>query len=409
MSPLRGHEFAPNEVMAYLDGELEPRRASALAAHLDRCAECHELAKHLRQVSERMLDFQIEAAPEKLAVPVNEAVSRWRKSEGKHFNFQRPWWRFLLTTTYGWATACVVVIALVTSAIVIERNANQARALTRVSGLSYPGGIASYKTVQPRGQVRDPEGLDALVPQQPVVPPAAGETGVMIVRTASVVIVTTNYGDASQRLERLAASHGGYVQTLEAEAHVNSARSVRATMRVPADRLSAFLAALRTLGHVEQESQSNTEVTDEYVDLQARIKNAHATEQRLVELLQGRTGKLADVLDAERELARVRGEIEQMEGQRSVLQHRVDYASVEIQLREQYSEKLGSGSFGIHANIHNSLVQGFDNLMAGVMSLVIFLFAYGPSIVFWSLLILIPVWFARKKPRMGDRDKSAAQ
>src|SRR5271169_1344327 len=64
------HAFDAEEVMAYLDGELEPRRAAALAGHLEHCAECQSVAKELRMVSGRMLNFQIEPAPASLAANV---------------------------------------------------------------------------------------------------------------------------------------------------------------------------------------------------------------------------------------------------------------------------------------------------------------------------------------------------
>ena len=56
------HAFDAEEVMAYLDGELEAQRAAALAAHLVSCGECQEVAKGFRVVSERMLSFEVEPA-----------------------------------------------------------------------------------------------------------------------------------------------------------------------------------------------------------------------------------------------------------------------------------------------------------------------------------------------------------
>ena len=126
-----------------------------------------------------------------------------------------------------------------------------------------------------------------------------------------------------------------------AKAQTGSARGLSAALRIPAKQLDGFLADLRKLGHVEEESRRNEEVSAQYVDLQARLKSARATEQRLIELLGTRTGKLSDVLDAERELARVRGEIESMQGQNAVLVHRVSYATVQVELSEEYRERLG--------------------------------------------------------------------
>ena len=64
------HAFEPEEVMAYLDGELEPRRATALAAHLQHCAACQEVAQGFRALSEKMLEFEVEPP----SVRMNETV-----------------------------------------------------------------------------------------------------------------------------------------------------------------------------------------------------------------------------------------------------------------------------------------------------------------------------------------------
>ncbi len=64
------HAFEPEEVMAYLDGELEPRRATALAAHLQHCAACQEVAQGFRVLSEKMLEFEVEPP----SVRMNETV-----------------------------------------------------------------------------------------------------------------------------------------------------------------------------------------------------------------------------------------------------------------------------------------------------------------------------------------------
>ena len=112
--------------------------------------------------------------------------------------------------------------------------------------------------------------------------------------------------------------------------------------------------------------------------LQARLKSARATEQRLIELLGTRTGKLEDVLEAERELARIRGEIEGMQGQSAILVHRVNYATVQVDLNEEYRQVLGSGPVSTGTKIRNAAVEGFTNLEDGAVALVVFVFAVGP-------------------------------
>ena len=422
MSRLREHEFQGEEVMAYLDGELEPKRAAALASHLEHCIECQTLARNFRQISERMLDFQVDGMPERIGDAVRTAVDETRtipKVETDVPRLARDW-RRILVTPHSVALACAAVVVVI--ALVLWLNSPDratvdkiSRAETTNTGLM---GIASSRqanglsTIAPKSM---PSSLpmnqkDASVPDMSLsfVGPNQGTEslgqqavpqGPMIVRTASLTVVSANYDTARTALESLATGHGGYVQNLTALGQTSSSRSTSATLRVPAQQLDGLLSDLRKLGHVEQESQANTEVTDQYVDLDARLKNARATEQRLIDLLATRTGKLEDVLDVERELERVRGDVESMDAQRSSLLHRVDYAMVSVDLREQYQEKLGSDSYGAGTKMWNALVEGFGNLSTGFVGLITFLLAYGPSILFWSLLILTPGWFIWRKYR----------
>jgi len=76
--------------------------------------------------------------------------------------------------------------------------------------------------------------------------------------------------------------------------------------------------------------------------LVARLKNSRATEQRLVDILRQRPGKVSEVLEVEQEIARVRGEIEQMEADRKSLETRVQFATVKLQVNEEYKRNFRS-------------------------------------------------------------------
>jgi hypothetical protein len=224
-------------------------------------------------------------------------------------------------------------------------------------------------------------------------------SGPMIEQTVSLHIVPANYDDASTAIEKLAAARGGYVGSLTATAQSGAARDVSVELRIPARQADAFVADLRKLGKVVEETRSSEEVTAEYVDLQARMKAARAAEQRLVELLGTRTGKLSDVLDVERELARVRSEIESMQGQSNVMLHQVNYATVKVELSEEYHEKLQSHSASTWTKIRNAGINGFNNLEEAIVGVLVFLLDYGLSIVFWLALLLVPSWLLWRKYR----------
>jgi anti-sigma factor RsiW len=417
------HAFDAEEVMAYLDGELEPKRAAALAGHLEHCAECQSLAKELRLVSGRMLNFEIEPAPASLgtAVLIENAAHKpgMTKAAGSGWSGASRWRELIATRkvwAFGAAFAMVVVVAGVASISELGRLRNPPTELAATDSRE-PAPASTYKSWlsdESKSQRQEQSSLSMALALPAASPPsesgqlAAPESvGPMVVQTASLSIVAKNYDEANAAVQRLVTAHGGYIEKLDAKAQSGDSRSLSVALRVPAKELEGLLVDLRKLGHVEEESKSNEEVSAEYVDLQARLKVAQATERRLVELLGARTGRLEDVLDVERELARVRSEVESMQGQSALMLHRVSYATVQVELSEEYHQKLQSQS-SMGTKLRNALLAGVQNLLDAIVALLIFVLNYGLSILFWLALFMTPVWLIWRRLRARQLAKSGS-
>src|SRR4029077_20365328 len=103
---------------------------------------------------------------------------------------------------------------------------------------------------------------------------------------AELKLTVAKLDEAREGMDQIMAQHKGYVAQLSATAEPGSAGMVFASLRVPADQLDACLAELKKLGRVIQESQAGEEVTQQHVDLLARLKNSRNTEVRLHNVLQ---------------------------------------------------------------------------------------------------------------------------
>lgn len=156
----------------------------------------------------------------------------------------------------------------------------------------------------------------------------------MIIRTgtASLEIDTLERGIAGVR--DLAVRAGGFVANSDIQAIQGGFRSATLEVRVPSDRFDALVSGLSPLGKVERVNVSAQDVGEEFSDVSARVVNGRKLEARLIELIATRTGKLADVLEIERELARVREEIERMEGRLRYLQSHAAVSSLSITVHE---------------------------------------------------------------------------
>jgi len=96
----------------------------------------------------------------------------------------------------------------------------------------------------------------------------------------------------------------------------------------------SFLEAVGKLGVAKSINQSAQDVSEDYVDLEARIRSKQQLEKRILELLENSGGEISDVIKVENELARVRGDIEQMQGRLRYLANRTELTTVDIRARE---------------------------------------------------------------------------
>jgi len=226
----------------------------------------------------------------------------------------------------------------------------------------------------------------------------------MIARGASLTIVVKDVEAARTSLDAILAEHHGYFAQLNVSAPDGGPRSLLSSLRIPAGELQPAVAAIRKLGRVDRESQSGEEVSQRHADLVARLKTARETEERFQAILQQRTGKVSDVLEVEQNIARVRGEIEGMEAEQRALEHRVDFATVEVQLNEEYKARFESPTASVSTQMRNALVAGYHHVTDTLLDLVLFVEEFGPPLLLWLVILGLPIvlaWRRYKRIRTG--------
>jgi len=157
-----------------------------------------------------------------------------------------------------------------------------------------------------------------------------------IIRSGSASLEVDSLETAIAAVERIAVSLGGWVGNSSLSAGSERMRSAILELKIPARRYDDALRGLDPVGRVESVSSTAEDVGEEFVDLTARIANARRLEERLVTLLATRTGKLEDALAVERELARVREEIERQEGRLRYLRARTATSTLVVSLHEPF-------------------------------------------------------------------------
>ncbi len=155
---------------------------------------------------------------------------------------------------------------------------------------------------------------------------------------------------------------------------------------------------MKSLGKVVGESQGGEEVTQRYIDLEARLANARNSEVRLTQILQ-RAGKLSDVLAVEEQIENVRGEIEQMTAEKKTLSNQIDFATLTATVAEEFKEQLQVVPDSTSTRFRNAAVEGYRTMVDGIVGLLLFLVSVGPSLLLWIAVLFFPVRWAWRKLR----------
>ncbi len=385
--------------MAYLDGELPPDLAATVQTHIAGCEQCRRLRDDLRNTAREMMSWDVDEPPATVRLPP--------AAETKPRTRQSLFGVLMLTRRFQFAVSAGFVVLVILVAQVSMRTGSRRSAASSAQRVAYgtglpqpPAGRAPVGTTYGGAPLEPPPPAARSIHQAPS-SSVESVKGPLIARTASLRILSTDFDSVRPALDRVLKEVGGFVGQIDAAGARGEPRSLTATLRVPADKLDTALAGLKRLGTVVEESQTGDDVTEQVVDLDARLSNARNTEKRLIDLLQHRTGKVSDVLEAEREVARVRGEIERLDAQRKNLAGRVTYATVTLQISEERKASLDLGPSSMSGRFENALLDGLLSAFGSIVGTVLFLMRVGPFVLLW---VLILAWPARLVlSRLGRR------
>lgn len=156
-----------------------------------------------------------------------------------------------------------------------------------------------------------------------------------IIRNGEISLVVKSYKPARQAIESMLKKSKGYISNSRTEHRLNEVSSATLTLRVPARGFTPVMKSLGQLGVVQSESTDSQDITEKYYDLKSRLETARKLEQRLLVLLQTRTDKMSDLLQVERELARVREKVESFQGKLRLFDNLVDLCTITVNLSIQ--------------------------------------------------------------------------
>ena len=220
----------------------------------------------------------------------------------------------------------------------------------------------------------------------------AATTPRMVISTADLTVEVRDVQKAHGKIARVAKEAGGFITQSSISGYGSETATM--TLRIPAEKYQSVVAELGKLGKVISKDEKGEDVTEEYVDVQSRIRNLKREEEAFLNVLR-KANKVTDILAVERELSRVRGEIEQATGRIQFLQNQVALATINIELNEPTPAVTKIVSWDIVRTAKGAL-NGLLVILRLILSLVIWIVIFIPL---WVLIWLVVLGWKKYRQR----------
>lgn len=212
-----------------------------------------------------------------------------------------------------------------------------------------------------------------------------------IIRNGNLIIEMDEPQDGLRKITSIAESLGGFVVTSEFKQNDSRAvgkptQVVTIIVRVPSHQFNAALEGIRPLGQVIQEKSEGQDVTEEYIDLEARIRTKKALEAQFMEIMK-RASRVTEALEVQSQIADVRGEIESLEGRRRFLENRAALSTINITLQTSTPIVTATTS-GFWHDVKQAFGDGVDAGASILGGLIRFFIVMIPV----TLFILLPLF-----------------
>lgn len=256
---------------------------------------------------------------------------------------------------------------------------------------------------------RDANPLAATLPREvvkaragaaPASPAALAEVERKVIRTSSIGMIVQHPAEVADRITALAEGLGGYM--VSADGGGQDATSGTLTIRVPAARFEEARAEIRKLGlRVESEKIDAQDVSRQYVDQDASIRNLRAEEAGYLAIMKQAT-TVKDMLAVTEQLSEVRGQIERQQAEFNALSRQIETVALTISLRTEAEEKVFGLNWRPGYQLKLALRAGLESLATYATTMISILF-YLPAVVLWVATILIGTILGWKMVRWAGR------
>lgn len=364
---------------ALYDGELSPEEEQAMHEHLQACAECQTVWQQITEMLGLLHNMEPVTVPEDFRANLMRRLQQEHQAEIREAR-RKTFWSIPWRAMAGVAAALVLVVVIsqfggrgfskqkmsqsAAPAPAVENKAAEAErgeAKMQSYGLAAgtvpeaaPAGQPSVKQSPAEQQFLTAAAPDAALPNRSMQAPVTRER--KVIKNATIELSVESFDAKFQEIVNLTNSLGGFVANSDTWVSGDK-KGGQITLRVPEVKFYEAINNVSGLGKVIRKSLYGDDITQQYIDQEARLKNLRQEEQRFSEILQ-QAKNVDEILRVENEIFRVRGEIEAITAQLQYWDHAVSLSTIQVTLTEQRPPETKLEPQGF-AGLGRRMVQAF--------------------------------------------------
>ncbi|MGA9227301.1 MAG: DUF4349 domain-containing protein, partial [Mesobacillus sp.] len=228
----------------------------------------------------------------------------------------------------------------------------------------------------------------------------------MVIYNAEMNLRVKNFEKARNALEQKAKTYKGYIVNSSSNRYDGEQQSGTMTFRIPQEHFQAFLNDAEGLSvQVYNRQVSGEDVTEEYVDLESRLRSKRAVEARLLEFMK-QAQKTEDLLKISSDLANVQEEIEQIAGRKKFLENQSALSTVTISLEENEVPvpKIDNENLNTWQKIKKQFADNINILLSAGSGIIVFLIGNLPILLIVGFIVSAIIFFVRKYTRRSENN-----
>ena len=228
----------------------------------------------------------------------------------------------------------------------------------------------------------------------------------MVIKTCSISVEVKEYNAASKEIEKIMKESGGYIENSSISTSSDNRKSGQIVLKIPAANFETALEKMEKVGKILGKSIRGENVTEEYYDIESRLKNAETTQQRILTFLE-KAKNAREAVEVQHELDAVSEKIERFKGRLKFLSHSVGFSTITMNVGEPTTitvQQSGLSGYikGLFQDILNSCLDTFASVVKAILVLISFLL---PIAVICGIIALIYVWVQKRKKKTAIKQK----